>query len=191
MLEIDTRKFKKAIDKIEKQINPKLFKKATIAGLNRAMTKTRTVSDREVTNIYALKKKDVRAATKISKATTRQIIPFARISYKSGSFSLMKFGARQTKKGVTYKVLKKGGRTTLQSGFIQTMPNTGKDGMAEGVFTRKSIDSLPIFKHNVITIQSMFRANPDIVKKIEIAARDLTFQEIRQALKAAKLGIRF
>lgn len=98
--------------------------------INRTLRKARTEADKGIRQELNIKKADVTKNMKIHKSTKRTL--WGKVTAFGKGLGLIKFGAKQTKKGVTFKVKKKHGRKLLKSGFIRKM----KSGHV-GVFVRK------------------------------------------------------
>ena len=117
---------------------PKRVQRATMRALNRALTSGHTELARLISKDMGLKVSDVKAALKSTPATASRLE--VKLAASAKRMSLMKFGARQTRRGVSYNLgAGGGGRKTLAHGFIATM-GTGHTG----VFTRKTKKRLPI-----------------------------------------------
>lgn len=97
---------------------------------------------------------------------------------KSGrrrAINLINFGARMTKRGLSVKIKKQGGRTIVPQGFIG---NTGRT-----TFKRTGPKRLPIAPLQTIDVPQMFntkRINAKVVRKIEqmfpgVFERELAF----------------
>ena len=95
--------------------------------LNRTANSVKTAGVRAIAKDLRVPQKSVRAAVRVEKATfnKRQ----AAVEATGERLPLMAFGARQTKRGVTYKAQQ--GRSLVRGAFIQTMPSGH-----EGVFAR-------------------------------------------------------
>jgi hypothetical protein len=70
---------------------------------------------------------------------------------KGSRISLVKYGARQVRKGITVKVKKSGGRKLVRHAFIVTMPSGHV-----GVFTRDGRKRLPVSVHYGPGIPQLF-----------------------------------
>ena len=104
-------------------------------GLNRTATGARTATSRMLAGEASLKISDVRKRITLKKATYRSWRAGIKISRQR--IPLISFGARQTKKGITYK--KAGERVLIKHAFKATM----KSGHT-GVFRRMTSRRLPI-----------------------------------------------
>jgi Prophage minor tail protein Z (GPZ) len=109
---------------------PKRVERATMRALNRALTSGHTELARLISKDMGLKVSVVKAALKSTPATPARLE--VRLAASAKKLPLIKFGARQTRSGVSYNIgTGGGGRKALAHAFIATMP-TGHSG----VFTR-------------------------------------------------------
>jgi len=136
MLEIRYDKAK--VNQLERELRgfPKnSLPKVMSRGLNRTATEARTKTGRMLAGETGLKVGVVKKKITLVRATYRRWRSGIEIS--SRRFGLITFGARQTKKGVTYKKGRK--RVLIRSAFLATM-NSGHTG----VFKRRTSARLPI-----------------------------------------------
>lgn len=99
--------------------------------LNRTIKKAKTDTSREIRKEVRLKVGDIKKQIKIKKATRSCWL--AKMSLATRRIPLIKFAARQLKKGVSYAIKRTGGRRRIRMGFRQVMPGRGH----RGVFRRK------------------------------------------------------
>lgn len=106
--------------------------------INKTAVSARAKVVRALAGLTGLRQKDIRDRMRIRKATYRRW--WARIHISPRRIPLIRFGARQTRKGVTYRG--EGRKRQLVPGaFIATMP-----GGELGVFKRSTGQSLPIYE---------------------------------------------
>jgi hypothetical protein len=105
--------------------------RATRMGLNRTGEQLRTQADREIRAEYNVKLKAIRAQSRLRKAAQSGPLVVDLDYYGAGKVSLLAYGARQTKRGVTVAVRRGGGRKLIPGAFIAKM----KSGLT-GVFAR-------------------------------------------------------
>lgn len=105
--------------------------------INKTVKKARTEADKEIRKELNLPKKRVFKGLTIFKSNRRKLV--GRLVASGGAIPLIDFKARQTKKGVGFKVKKEKGRRLLKGAFIATMRNGHR-----GVFTRSTKSRLPI-----------------------------------------------
>lgn len=123
---------------------------ATFRSLNHTMSKAITAGNRAVTKEWNIKLKDLKGYQRVSKASRAKLS--TSLILKSRPISLMKFGAKQKRRGVGYKIKKAGGRKTLDHAFIATTKNNN----FTGVFIRKGKTRLPLNVFKSITPSSMY-----------------------------------
>ena len=99
--------------------------------INKTATSVRAEVVREISKKVNLKQKDIRDDITISKATWTKWAASVNLSRRR--HGLIRFGARQTSKGVSYKIEKADGRKTIKHAFIAA-PNFG-----ENVWVRESV----------------------------------------------------
>jgi len=158
MLEIkfDDEKLKQ-VQRVLRDI-PKALPRVMSRGLNRTATSARTQVSRSLAKEIGLKIKDVRDKLTLQRATYSNWRSAVGISSKR--FGLIKFGARQTKKGVTYKKGRK--RVLIRHAFIATM-KTGH----RGVFLRKGPPRLPIQELRGPSLAQVYAGTRDEVNHIQ------------------------
>lgn len=120
------------VDRVSRFLAEKSNRAPTIVSraLNKTATWVRTRVVRAVAAEIALKQKIVRESVTVSKASYKRLE--ANVNVKGKRVPVIDFGARQTKKGVGYRVSKKEGRKTVPGAFISTMKSGHK-----GVFIRE------------------------------------------------------
>ena len=109
---------------------PKEIEMATRGALNDTASHIRTVASREIRDKWNIKKKDLDPFIKVEKATRAKLE--AKVEMRANPIPLSKFGARQTRKGVSVEV-HKGKRKILKRAFFAQM-GSGHSG----VFRRKA-----------------------------------------------------
>lgn len=102
---------------------------ATLRALKRTGDSTRTHAERLLADDTGLRKKDVARALRLEPPTVRHLVATLHVS--GARLPLLAFGARQTRRGVTYRLPT--GRGTAPSAFIARM----RSGH-EGVFRRRA-----------------------------------------------------
>lgn len=149
----------------------------TARAINRTLEQGRTQVVRSITAEYNVKAKDVRDTLRIDKATVKggrfMVSGFLESKTKRGrSVNMIRFGARQTKQGVTVKIKRGGPRHLITGAFI-----ANRDNSAGGtVFVRKGKARLPIQGKTTIGMPQMFNARK--VKKVVVRLLETKFPEI-------------
>lgn len=153
---------------------------ATSRAVNRTIEQARTAMSREIRNEFAIPASKVNAALRIIRASARGGVfqieaALESPSQRGRSLNLINFSARQTKRGVTVRIRKGGGRKLIRGAFIANKGRT--------VFIREGKKRLPITPVQTIDIAQMFntrRINARVVQAIrdkfpEIFAREAKF----------------
>lgn len=119
---------------------PKALPKIVSRSINKVATYTRTKIVKEITADVNLKRGDVtKRNVRMKKASYRRWS--ASIGISGRRVPVHHFGARQTRKGVSYKIRKSAGRQTIAGAFIAKMPSGH-----EGVFRRVGKTAFPIIE---------------------------------------------
>lgn len=149
-----------------KELHKDVATQATARAVNRTMEQAKTAMSREIRAEFMLPAAKVNQALRITKAVARgglfQIE--ARLespTTRGRSLNLMNFSARQTKKGVTIKIKRNGGRKLIPGAFIANKGRT--------VFIREGKQRLPIKALQTIDVAQMFntrRINEKVVQVI-------------------------
>lgn len=117
---------------------PRAMPKIITRSVNKVAVKARTKIIRRVASEIAVKQKDLRQRNvKLKKANYSTQTATIKITGKR--IPLIRFGAKQTKKGVTYKIKKSGGRKKITGAFVEAMSSGHR-----GAFRRKGKSRLPI-----------------------------------------------
>lgn len=157
-----------------------LKRNAIAAALNRVADMARTAASREIREVYRIKARDVSSAIKVYRASGRSTSLEARVVAKGRhSLPLVDFAARQTKKGVTVSIKKRGGRKLFPGAFIATM----KSGHT-GVFTRGNKGRLPIKERFTIGVPYQFAARQTISAMFRIVKEKFP-ERLRHELEQA------
>lgn len=101
-------------------VEREVFPKANARALNRAGAKMRTESVRAISKAMGIKQKVVRDRVRLHKATPAK--PTFRLRFEGNAFNLIRFKARQFKKGV--KASPWGDRKLYERSFIATINGT-------------------------------------------------------------------
>lgn len=134
-VQLDERRLKR----IERSLRDVPFgmEKAISRAINKVAVAARTLILRMITGQIAVTQRDLRRRSiRLRKASFGKL--FAVVSVRGGRIPLSRFGARQTRRGVTYRIRKTGGRSRIDGAFLATMP-----GGHTGVFLRRADESQP------------------------------------------------
>jgi hypothetical protein len=168
--------------------------KAVSGAINDVMKGARTQIKREVAKEVKIKVGVVAKSIKIVRATPKNLTSTL-IGDSTRRPNLTRFGAKQTKKGVTYRIKKSGKRQRIDSAFI--VKRGGKFGTA---FKRQGKTRLPIVSLKGPSINAVILKNRidqeatfGIAKKLpkRIEAR-VSLLIVREGVKSARrIGITF
>ncbi len=138
-----------------KKLGVEVFTKIKNATINQAAKLGRTALSKGTREIYNVPAKTVNKSVekitgqnRATPARPRAVIRTTKQTKRNPG--LLDFGAKQTRKGVTYKVLKNKGRVLLPHAFIARMPRGGV-----GTFTRDTKKRLPITRKTGPSIVQM------------------------------------
>jgi hypothetical protein len=119
MIEVDVRHdLRQVAARFSGQVRAQM-RPAIARALNRTATSVRAGTGREIRKVYNIKQGSVRAQIKITRATRNELE--ARVTASGRPIPLIEFGARQTKRGVTVKVKRRGGRKLIPGAFVATV----------------------------------------------------------------------
>jgi len=137
-----------------KKLNEKVFKQTYQRSIKRTVTKFKTTTTKRVRETYAIKAKDLKKTITLKKENDYKY----KFVVKSPRIGLEKFGARQTKQGVSVRIRKDRGRKVIKGAFL------AKDTTNKlRVFKRKYKERLPIDRFYSISVPQMF--NKEIIQK--------------------------
>lgn len=169
------------MDALVKKLNelgnaPRLAARA----LNQTATHVRSQAVKEVTSQWNIKAKDIRDKIKIRGRATASS-PIATLEMRAEPIPLIRFGAKQLKRGgVRYKLRKAAGFKRLPHAFVAKM----RSGHV-GVFQRRGKPRLPIMEKTVITPVSMLKQRmPELIADAKPFLRRRIESQIKQILES-------
>lgn len=150
-----------------KQLREDIATRALASAVNKTAAQARTQMSREIRQEFAMPAAKVNQALVVRKASAKAGIysmtaALESPSKRGRSLNLINFSAKQTRKGVTVRISRKGGRKLLASAFIANKGRT--------VFKRVGKDRLPIKAVQTIDVAQMFntqRINAKVVQFIQ------------------------
>jgi hypothetical protein len=150
-----------------KQLQEDVAKQATARALNRTVEQAKTAMSKEIRQEFVLPAAKVNQALRINRAKASGGLFNLEASLESPakrgrSLNLANFGARQTRKGVSFKIKRNGQRITIPGSFLI---NGGKT-----VMIRTGKGRLPIEARQTIDVAQMFntqRINSKVVQVIK------------------------
>lgn len=111
---------------------------AASGAINETLMESRTQIVRGITSRVNIKAKDIRPHIRIVRSTPKTMTGKLTLA-ETKRLGLKYFGARQTARGVSYRIAKSGGRTMIPSAFGVTIPRLGGQ-----VFLRVGRERLPL-----------------------------------------------
>jgi len=172
------------LSKVLKGSDKKVRRQLAIA-VNATSKKTQGGIAKEVAKELATAQKNIKKTIKIKKkADGKDKVPSAVVSQtQTKRIPLRDFGARQTKKGTSYKVSKSKGRKTINGAFQGPKPGVMKSSWRGRVFKRVGKARLPI--------QQLFGASPWGVFVKNDMKKPIVKESKRELIKQIERRIRF
>lgn len=124
----------------------KKIKKELAIAVNATAKKTKASMNKQVRKELTLKKKTIDSTLTISRKATESVPSTTVRLKKTKRISLREYKARQTKKGISYKISKTAGRAVLAGGFQGPKPGAMKASWRGHAFKRVGKARLPIVK---------------------------------------------
>lgn len=155
----------KSLRRVEKMLQgiPNALPKVVSRAINRTASPAKSEISQGIREKINATAKRVNERINIIKATYNNWIATIHISRRR--LPLMAFGAKQTAKGVSYKIKRNGSREFIPHAFIATM----KSGH-EGVFERDWMERLPITEKFGPSIGEQFRNLPSLIRRVTDSA---------------------
>lgn len=129
-----------AVVNLSEGFGPAIKKESTIA-VNKTAKFHKNQIAKEVTKHVRLKQKDVKQVIDVETARRSGAPTAIVLLNKTAKISLKRYGARQTKSGVTYRISRQGGRQKIQGAFGPKITKLGGH-----VYKRRGKARLPIQK---------------------------------------------
>jgi len=181
-LEVEGRGFD-ALKNLISDSPKKLAKQTAIAANRTAKAHTKEIS-RSVRDEVSMKNKVVLRAVKVTKKASGVESQGAEITVqKKKRESLKEFGARQTKKGVSYRISKKGKRGFVPGAFIAS-------SIGGHAFKRKTKARLPIKKLFGVSVIAVFNKQKLIRKSREQVKARMEYEMNRRVRAVIVSSIR-
>lgn len=163
-------------------------KKALQRSVNHGAKQGRKISVDEMSKKSALKKKDLRAATSLYFASLRTLS--AKLVIKGGSVSLMKYGARQTKKGVTFRLWKDGKRERYRHAFITSFSGSSSVDVYERNIADPNYDGrTPLRVKRGPAVPNIYEKTPGLAGKAENLAGEKMLDELARQIDLLNRGL--
>jgi len=161
------------------------FGRELAATINAVAKKTKLDIGRDVRKTIAIKKAESEKPLKISTKATAES-PRTTVSIaKTPRLGLRHFGARQDKRGVSYKISKEGGRQRIEGAFQGPKPGVMKVSWKGNVFKRLGKERLPIVHLRGVSAFGAYAKND--FEKLQI--KDIRTQLAKQMDRRIKLNV--
>jgi len=167
-IQIDARQLSELGDAVGRA--RKDFAKELAAAINAVSKKTRLEMGRDIREVVAIPKEESERAIRISATATPNSLQAVVTLKKTKRLGLRHFNAKQDKKGVSYKISKKGGRQRIDGAFQGPKPGVMRMKWRGNVFKRVGKARLPIVQlKGVSTYGAYVKNNLDEPQAKEIA----------------------
>jgi hypothetical protein len=131
-----------------------------IAGaINQVSRKTKLEMGRDIRKQVAIPKDEVEKPLKIKTQATGESLSAIVSLKKTPRLGLRHFGARQDKRGVSYKISKRGGRKRVDGAFQGPKPGAMKTSWKGNAFKRVTKSRLPIIKLLGVSAYGTYKRN--------------------------------
>jgi len=160
---------------------PKKFRRETATAINATARKTINMLSKEIGKELATPQKAIKTTIKVASKASQNKLGATVRQRPTSRLSLKEFSARQTKKGVSYRVSKSQGRKTLAGAFIV-------DKIGGHAFKRKTKSRLPIVKLQGpspwgVTVKNKLDqlvakrdVEPELIKQVERRIRAINYK---------------
>lgn len=140
------------------------FGKELAGAINQVSKKTKLNIGRDVRSVIAMKKKESESGLRISNKATADNPQVTVTLKKEKRLGLRHFGARQDKRGVSYKISKTGGRQRVDGAFQGPVPGAIRIKWKGNVFKRVGKERLPIVQLKGVSPYGAYVKNdfPDV-----------------------------
>ena len=145
---------------------PRAMPRVMARSINKTAVSARASAARKISAVFRMKISDIKKGIRLRKASSSRWM--AELYFYGRRQPLLAFGARQTKKGVSYQIGRTTGRKRADSAFIQTMPSSGH----MGVFKRKGMERLPIQELFGVSVGHVFRTSGRMLEEAKAEASE-------------------
>ena len=158
----------------------KSINKELAGAINAVSKKTKLQVGRDIRKTVNLKKDEAEKPLSI-RSTAKENNLMAVVSLrKTRRLGLRHFGARQDKKGVSYKISKTGGRSRVNGAFQGTRPGVMKTSWKGNAFKRLGKERLPIVMLRGVSAFGAYAKNDLEAPQVEEINKELSKQMERR-----------
>lgn len=172
----------KELEKALGQDAPKKLKREIVSAINATAKRTVNLLAKEVGKEIAVPQKDIKQGISVTRKAIAEKLSAQVTQQESARLSLKRFGANQTKEGVTYRISKTKGRKFLKSAFTPEV-------LGNHVYKRQGKSRLPIqklhgpspwgitVKNKLDTLIAGRDVEPELIKQIDRRIRAVNFKK--------------
>lgn len=160
---------------------PNGWPRAASRAVNRTATRARTWITREISSETKLRQTDVRKAIIVRRATYRLLEAHLLIS--GGRIPLIRLGARQTRRGVTYRDWRRPGRRLWRRAFIQTMRSGHRGAFIRARAGGQAVGRLPIWELHGPSIQGVYEGAAGLARRMMEQTQNQLHDELNTQVK--------
>jgi hypothetical protein len=177
-IEIDAKQLKALQKAVER--SGKKFAKELAGAINAVSKKTKLQIGRDIRATVAMPKAEAEKPLSIRGTATEQNLSATVTLKKTKRLGLRHFGARQDKRGVSYKIDKQGGRKRVQGAFQGPRPGVQKMSWKGNAFKRVGASRLPIVMLKGVSAYGAYAKNELSGPQVEAINAELTKQMERR-----------
>lgn len=156
-IELDETQMKRLLDATKRA--KKKFTKELAGAINQVSKKTKLEMGRDIRAEVTLKKNEAEKPLSIRAKATPQSLTAVVSLKKTKRLGMRHFGARQDKRGVSYKISKKGGRKRVNGAFQGPRPGVMKTSWRGNAFKRVGPGRLPIVQLKGVSAYGVYKKN--------------------------------
>lgn len=158
----------------------KSFTKELAGAINAVSKKTKLQIGRDIRSTVAMKKDESEKPLSIRAKATEQNLTAIVTLKKTKRLGLRHFGARQDKRGVSYKIGKKGGRSRVDGAFQGPKPGVMRMKWRGNAFKRVGTSRLPIVQLKGVSAYGAYAKNELAGPQVTAIESELTKQMERR-----------
>lgn len=177
-IEIDAKQLNKLREAVGKA--KKSFGKELAGAINAVSKKTKLQIGRDIRATVAMKKDEAERPLSIRATATPENLKAIVTLKKTKRLGLRHFGARQDKRGVSYKISKTGGRKRVDGGFQGPKPGVMRVKWKGNAFKRVGASRLPIVQLKGVSAFGAYAKNELAGPQVEAIQSELTKQMDRR-----------
>lgn len=173
-IEIDASQLNRLAEAVGK--SGKSITKELAGAINQVSKKTKLQMGRDIRATVAMKKDEAEKPLSVrATASPTNLQAVVRLK-KTPRLGLRHFGAKQDKRGVSYKISKKGGRKRVDGGFQGPRPGVMRLKWKGNVFKRVGAGRLPIVQLKGVSAYGAYAKNELSGPQVEETKAELTKQ---------------